>query len=112
MRGNRRTGRVATRNIGRTRRWETILILTICAAFLCFITIDSYRFVKGLKYWHRNREVKQEYVREVEKLQQKQQWLEDEIDKLKNNTLTKERLAREIGYIKPGETVYKFEPTE
>ena len=112
MSRNRRTGRRTTRNIGGTKRWETLLILLICTAFLCFMAVDSYRFIKGLQYWHRNREVEQEYVKEVERLQQKQQWLEDEIDKLKYNTLAQERLAREIGYIKPGEIVYKFEPTE
>ena len=72
--------------------------------------MDGYRFVQGLQYWWRNREIKQGYVEEVERLQQEQQRLKEEVYKLKYNPLTQERLAREMGYIKPGETVYKFVP--
>ena len=112
MSRNRRTVRRTTRNTRGTKRWETFLILLICTAFLSFLAADGYRFIKGLQYWNRNREIKQGYVREVEKLQREQQRLKEEIDNLENNVLTQERLAREIGYIKPGEIVYKFKPIE
>ena len=36
--------------------------------------------------------------------------LKEEIYKLKHDLFTQEQLAREMGYIKPGETVYKFAP--
>jgi cell division protein FtsB len=112
MSRNRRTGRRTTRNTRGTKRWGTFLILLICTAFLCFLAVDSYRFIKGLQYWQRNREIKQGYVQKVERLQQEQQRLKEEIDKLEHNVLSQERLAREMGYIKPGEIVYKFAPTE
>jgi len=55
-------------------------------------------------------EIKQEYVMAVEELRQKQRQLKAEIERLENSTLAQERLAREMGYIKPGEIVYKFVP--
>ena len=77
---------------------------------LSFLAIDSYKFVPRVRYWWRNREIKQGYVTEVERLRQEQQQLKEEIDKLEHSPLTQERIAREMGYIKPGETVYKFVP--
>jgi len=112
MSRNRRTGRRAIRNTRGTKRWGTFLILLICTAFLSFLAVDGYRFIKGLQYWQRNREIKQGYVQKVERLQQEQQRLKEEIDKLEHNVLSQERLAREMGYIKPGEIVYKFKSIE
>jgi len=86
--------------------------MLICTVLICFLIVDSYRFVKGLQYWNRNREIKQGYVSKVETLRQEQQRLEKEIDDLKHNALAQERSAREIGYIKPGEIIYKFAPEE
>jgi cell division protein FtsB len=84
--------------------------LLLCAIFLSFLALDGYRLSQGIQYWWRNREIKQEYVKEVERLRQEQRRLEHEIHNLRYNTLTQERIAREMGYIKPGETVYKFVP--
>jgi cell division protein FtsB len=77
---------------------------------LSFLAIDGYKFIPQVRYWWRNKEIKQGYVEEISRLQQEQERMKEEIEKLKNNALTHERLAREIGYIKPGETVYKFVP--
>jgi cell division protein FtsB len=82
----------------------------VCAMLVSFLAIDGYKFVPRFQYWLRNREIKQEYVMAVEEVRQEQERLKAEIYKLENNTLTQERLAREMGYIKPGETVYKFAP--
>ena len=82
----------------------------ICAMIVSFVAIDGYKFVPRFQYWLRSKEIKQEYVAAVEELRQEQGRLKTEIDKLENNALTQERLAREMGYIKPGETVYKFVP--
>ena len=84
--------------------------LLVCAIVISFLAIDGYKFIPQVRYWWRNREIKHGYVQEVEKLRQEQERLKEEIDKLEHNTLAQERLAREMGYIKPNETVYKFAP--
>jgi cell division protein FtsB len=93
-----------------TRRRHAFWKLLLCVIFLSFLALDGYRFARGLEYWWRNRDIRQGYVREVERLRQEQQRLKEEIRKLEHNILTQERLAREMGYIKPGETVYRFVP--
>ncbi len=90
--------------------WSILRTLLVCAMILSFLAIDGYKFVPRVQYWWRNREIKQGYVQEVEKLRQEQQRLKDKIDKLEHSPLAQERLAREMGYIRRGETVYKFVP--
>jgi len=85
-------------------------MLLLCIVLLPLLTLEVYRFVDGFQRWRHNREIKQGYVNEIERLSQEQQRLKEEIDKLKHNRLTQERLAREMGYVKPGETVYKIAP--
>lgn len=102
-----------TRRIDRDRprrTWRVLWKLLVFAGILSFLAADGYKFVPRLQYWWRNRQIKQEYVVEVKRLHQEQQRLRDEVNKLQHNLLTKERLAREMGFIKPGETVYKFVP--
>ena len=82
--------------------------LLVCVGVLSFLTMDGYKFMPRLQYWWHNREIKQEYVTEVERLRVEQQRLKEEMEKLGHSLLAQERLAREIGYIKPGETVYKL----
>ena len=94
----------------RARAWGAFWKLLVFAGVLSFLAIDGYKFVPRLQYWWHNREIKQEYVAEVEKLREEQQRLREERDKLGHSLLTQERLAREMGYIKPGETVYKLVP--
>lgn len=84
--------------------------LLICIVSLFLFAIGSYRLIQGVQYWQRNKEIKQGYIQAVEKLKQKQQQLKDEIYRLNYNLLTQERLARELGYIRPGEIVYKILP--
>lgn len=106
-----RKNRRVNRNTKRRDKLRGIfLTVLICAMIVSFLAIDGYKFVPRFQYWLRNREIKQEYVMAVEEVRQEQERLKAEIDKLKNNSLTQERLAREMGYIKPGETVYKFVP--
>lgn len=106
-RKNRRIDRKKKR---REKMWSIFWTLLVCVVVLSFLTIDGYRFTPQVRYWWRNKEIKQGYAQEVEKLRQEQQQLKEEIDKLEHSTLAQERLAREMGYIKPGETVYKFVP--
>jgi len=72
------------------------------------ISYQIYTFGDAFKYWWENREIKQRYTQEVNQLEKQQEMMKKEIWNLKNNTLTQERLAREMGYIKPNEIVYKF----
>ena len=86
--------------------WKILL----CIVFLYFLALGNYRFVRGFQYWWRNVQVKKGYVKEAERLQQEQESLKEEIYKLEHSFLAQERLAREMGYIRLGETVYKFVP--
>jgi cell division protein FtsB len=104
---NRRINGNTTRS---ARRWRAFGKLLFCVAFLSFLALNGYRFTRGFRYWSRNREIRRGYVQEVERLRQEQERLKEEIYKLKHSLLAQERLAREMGYIKPGEIVYKFVP--
>jgi cell division protein FtsB len=88
--------------------WNLFGRLLLGAAFLFLLTIGGYRFVRGFQYWRRNLKIRREYIQEVDRLRQKHQRLKDELYKLEHSLLAQERLAREIGYIKPGEVLYKF----
>ena len=106
---NEKNRRIDVTNTARSAKtWCALGKLLLCVAFLSLLALDSYRFARGFQYWWRNREIKHGYVEEVERLRQEQQRLKEEIYKLKHSSLTQERLAREMGYIKPGEIVYKF----
>jgi len=85
-------------------------ILLIGIVLLPIMLLESYRFAKSFRYWHHNKELKQNYIQEVSRLRLEQEGLKNEVRRLKYNTLTQERLSREMGYVKPGETVYKFTP--
>jgi len=87
---------------------DIIARVLLCCVLLFFMSITGYRFVKGFQYWRRNAIVKRGYEAKVQKLKQERDHLMDKVDKIRNNSLMQERLAREIGYIKPGETKYKF----
>lgn len=102
---NRRIGGNTNRSV---KGWNLFGRLLLGAAFLFLLTIGSFRFVKGFQYWRRNSKIRREYIQEVDRLRQKRQRLKDELYKLEHSLLAQERLAREIGYIKPGEVVYKF----
>jgi cell division protein FtsB len=88
--------------------WYVLRTLLICAVITVIISVQIYRFRDALNYWLSNREVKQRCVQEVNVLMQQQESMKNELNKLKYNKLTQERLAREMGYVKPGEVVYKF----
>ena len=90
--------------------WRAFCKVLVCVAFLAFLTTQGYRLIQGFQHWRRNKEIKLGYVEEVERLKQHQQQQKEEIHKLEHNLLAQEKLAREMGYIKQGETVYKFVP--
>jgi cell division protein FtsB len=102
---NRRIGGNTNRSV---KGWNFFGRLLLGAAFLFLLTIGGYRFVRGFQYWRRNSNIRREYIQEVDRLRQQNQRLKDELYKLEHSLLAQERLAREIGYIKPGEVVYKL----
>ena len=82
--------------------------LLVCIIVTIVISVQIYTFGDAFKYWWGNREIKKKYTQQVSQLEQQQEMMKKEILNLKNNKLAQERLAREMGYIKPGEVVYKF----
>lgn len=86
------------------------LITAVVATMM--ISFQIYTFGGAVRYWQENREKKQKYILEINELEQQQKMLKKEIMELKNNKLTQERLAREMGYIKPNEVIYKFMDTK
>ena len=82
--------------------------LLVCIIVTIVISVQIYTFGDAFKYWWGNREIKKKYTQQISQLGQQQEMMKKEILNLKNNKLAQERLAREMGYIKPGEVVYKF----
>jgi len=105
---NSRNRRIGGKMNQTARGWNLFGRLLLGAAFLFLLTIGGYRFVRGFQYWRRNSNIRREYIQEVDRLKQQRQRLKDELYKLEHSLLAQERLAREIGYIMPGEVVYKF----
>lgn len=92
------------------KRRPFILWLLVGILGFSFLAVGSYRLINGFQYWQHNKQVRDSYVQAIEELKLEQQSLKEELYKLQYNQLTKERLARELGYIKQGETVYKIMP--
>ena len=89
--------------------WFSIMWrLLICIIVTIVFSVQIYTFGDAFKYWWGNREIKKKYTQQISQLGQQQEMMKKEILNLKNNKLAQERLAREMGYIKPGEVVYKF----
>jgi len=95
----------STKYTGRTRRG--LWILVICFVLLFFLAMSGHRFLQGIQYWRRNERVKHGYVVELERLKRERERLNEEVHDLKHDPVTQEKLAREMGYIKPGEDVTK-----
>jgi cell division protein FtsB len=105
---NSRNRRINGNTNQAAKGWNLFGRLLLGTTLIFLLTIGGYRFVRGFQYWRRNLKIRREYIQEVDRLKQKRQRLKDELYKLEHSLLAQERLAREIGYIKPGEVVYKF----
>ena len=79
--------------------------LSILAVVMLLISL--YRFVEGFQNWQEARQIKQRSLDELAALERERDRLKIRVEKLKTDELTKERLARRLNYIKPGEAVYK-----
>ena len=84
------------------------LVLSILAVIMLLISL--YRFVEGFQNWQEAREIKRRSLDELAELERERDRLKVRVEKLKTDELTKERLARRLSYVKPGEVVYKIVP--
>ena len=84
--------------------WLSILAVII-------LLISLYRFVEGFQNWQEAREIKRRSLDELAELERERDRLKVRVEKLKTDELTKERLARRLSYVKPGEIVYKIVPS-
>ena len=80
--------------------------LSIAAVVVLLVSL--YRFVEGFQNWQEARAIKERFNNEIVALERKRDALKLRVEKLQTDDLTQERLARKLGYIKPGETVYKI----
>ena len=83
--------------------------LSILAVLM--LVISLYRFVEGFQNWQEARQIKQRALEELAALERERDRLKIRVEKLETDELTKERLARRLSYIKPGEVVYKIVPS-
>ena len=83
--------------------------LSILAVVMLLISL--YRFVEGFQNWQEAREIKRRSLDELAELERERDRLKVRVEKLKTDALTKERLARRLSYVKPGEIVYKIVPS-
>lgn len=98
-------GNISKDSVAFWRVFKTIIIYAIATVIIC---VQVYRLGDAFRYWWGNKEVKKVYVQEIDNLEQQQKSMREELNNLKYNTLTNERLARSMGYVKPNEIVYKF----
>ena len=92
----------------RSNKWHFLWVLLVFIIIIPIMIIQIYRFSGAFRYWQNNRKLKQEYTKEINRLYLEQIKLKKEIYNLNHNKLVQERLAREIGFIRPGEIVYRF----
>ena len=83
--------------------------LSVLAVVMLLISL--YRFVEGFQNWQEAHEIKRRSLDELAELERERDRLKVRVEKLQTDVLTKERLARRLSYIKPGEVVYKVSPS-
>ena len=82
-------------------------ILFVIAFGLLLVSIRQ--FMNGYNDWQQAQLAEVAYRAEIRKLEAERDRLKQRVEMLKNDELTKERLARKrFGYIKPGERKFKI----
>lgn len=82
------------------------LILFIIALGLLLVSVRQ--FMNGHSDWQQAQIAEEAYRAEIRKLEAERDQLQQRVEMLKTDTLTKERLARKrLGYVKPGELKFK-----
>ncbi len=76
---------------------------------LALLAVSVQQFMNGYNDWQEAQINEAAYRAEIRKLEDKRDRLKQRVEMLKNNELTKERLARKrLGYIRPGERKFKI----
>ena len=82
------------------------LILFVIVIGLLLVSVRQ--FMNGYSDWQRAQAAEEAYRAEIRKLEVERDQLQQRVEMLKSDTLTKERLARKrLGYVKPGELKFK-----
>ena len=75
---------------------------------LALLVVSVRQFMNGYNDWQQAQIAEEAYRAEIRELEAKRDRLERRVEMLKNDELTKERLARKrLGYIRPGELKFK-----
>ncbi len=81
-------------------------ILFLIALGLLLVSVRQ--FMKGYDDWQQAQIAEKAYRAEIRELEAERDRLKQRVELLKNDELTKERLARKrLGYIRPGERKFK-----
>ncbi len=82
------------------------LILFIIVFGLLLVSVRQ--FMNGYDDWQQAQIAEEAYRAEIRKLEAERDLLQERVEMLKSDTLTKERLARKrLGYVRPGELKFK-----
>ena len=85
-----------------------IVRLTLFFIALGLLLVSVRQFMNGYGDWQRAQIAEEAYRAEIRKLATERDLLQERVEMLKTDTLTKERLARKrLGYVKPGELKFK-----
>ena len=75
---------------------------------LALLVVSVRQFMNGYDDWQRAQFAEEAYRGEIRALEAERDRLKKRVEMLKNDELTKERLARKrLGYIRPGELKFK-----
>ena len=75
---------------------------------LGLLLVSVRQFMNGYSDWQQAQIAEDGYRAEIRKLEAERDTLQQRVEMLKSDTLTKERLAKKrLGYIKPGELKFK-----
>ena len=81
-------------------------ILFLIAVGLLLVSVQQ--FMNGYGDWQQAQLAEEAYRAEIRELEDERDQLKKRVEMLKNDELTKERLAKKrLGYIKPGELKFK-----
>lgn len=81
-------------------------ILLLIAVGLLLVSVDQ--FMNGYSDWQQAQLAEEAYRAEIRELEAERDRLKKHVEMLKNDELTKERLARKrLGYIRAGELKFK-----
>ena len=75
---------------------------------LALLVVSVRQFMNGYNDWQEAQSAEEAYRSEIQALETKRDQLKQRVEMLKNDELTKERLARKrLGYIRAGELKFK-----